>query len=87
MTVATMNVPLEAPSARFGDRVNQLDLNVGKWITIGRLRIQPALAFFNSLNSAPVYDVRSFNFLTTSYLQPSTILQPRMYRLGVDLKW
>ena len=49
--------------------------------------MQPTLAIFNALNAAPVYEVRSFNYLTSSYLQPSTILQPRMYRVGVDMKW
>jgi Carboxypeptidase regulatory-like domain/TonB-dependent Receptor Plug Domain len=87
MTVAQLNVPLEAPGARLGDRVNQLDVNLGKWLNAGRFQVQPTLAIFNALNSAPVYEVRSFNYLTTSYLQPSLILQPRMYRVGVDMKW
>jgi hypothetical protein len=62
-------------------------VNLGKWLNVGRFQVQPTLAIFNALNSAPVYEVRSFNYLTSSYLQPSIILQPRMYRIGVDMKW
>jgi len=86
-TVPTMNVPLEAPFSRLLDRTNQLDLNIGKWVTAGRVKLLPALAIFNALNGSAVLSVRSTNYLTSSYLQPATILQPRMFRLGLDMKW
>jgi hypothetical protein len=86
-TVATMNVPLEAPFSRLTDRVNQLDLNVGKWFTTGRVRLQPTFAIFNAFNRSPVLSVRSTNYLTASYLQPAAVLQPRMLRIGMDMKW
>lgn len=86
-TVPTMNVPLEAPYARLADRLNQLDLNVGRSFTLGRLRVMPTFALFNALNSSAVLTYRSANYLTSSYLQPASIVQPRMVRIGTDIRW
>lgn len=87
MTGSTMNVPLVKPGTELSDRITMLDLNIGRWINFGKVRIQPEVAIFNALNSHAVYGVRSSNFLTSSYLQPSTLLQPRITRVGMDIKW
>jgi len=87
MTVATLNVPLEAPGRQLSDRIKQLDVTFGKWITLGKVRLQPELSVLNALNNHAVYAVRSLNYGTSSYLQPSTILQPRILRLGMQVKW
>jgi len=86
-TIPTMNVPLEAPFTRLQDRANQLDVNFGKWFTVGGLKLLPNFALFNALNSSAVLTVRSTNFLTSSYLQPASIIQPRTIRIGLDMKW
>jgi hypothetical protein len=87
MAVATMNVPLVAPGTELSDRINLLDINIGRWMRIANVRVQPEIAIFNALNSLAVYGVRSANYLTTSYMQPSTILQPRITRIGMQVKW
>ena len=87
MTVATMNVPLVAPGTELSDRINLLDINIGRWFRFRNMRIQPEVAIFNALNSLAVYGVRSANFGTTSYMQPATILQPRITRIGMQVKW
>src|SRR5205814_1097233 len=69
MNVASLSVPLIAPNTEFGDRINQLDLNVTKTIKIGRSSIQPKLDLFNALNVSPVYAVRSLLYGTASYKQ------------------
>ena len=43
----------------YGDRINQLDLNISKTIRYGRASFQPKIDFFNLLNVSPVYAVRS----------------------------
>ena len=58
-----------------------------KWIDIGKVRIQPAISLFNALDNHAVFTVRSMNYLTSSYLQPSNVLQPRLLRLEVQVKW
>ena len=85
--MAQFNVPLGPPNTVFSDRIKQLDITVGKWITVGRLRFQPEFSLFNALNNRAAYTVRSMNYLTSSFMQPSLVLQPRLARLGVQLKW
>jgi len=87
MTVASLSVPLVAPATESTDRVNQLDINVGKWITVGKVRFQPEFTIFNALNNLAAYAFRSYNYTTSSYFQPSTILPPRILRLGLQVKW
>ena len=62
----------------YGDRINQLDVNVTKTFKIGRMTIQPKLDVFNLLNVAPVFDVRSL-LLRHGCLQPAvgSVLNPR----------
>lgn len=87
MTVATMNVPLVKPGTELSDRIGMLDINIGRWFTFRNVRIQPELAIFNAFNNLAVYGVRSQNYLTSSYMQPSTLLQPRITRIGMQVKW
>ena len=87
MTVSSMNVPLLAPGTQFSDRIKQLDITVGKWFSARRVRFQPEVSVFNALNNHAAYTVRSMNFLTSSYMQPSLTLQPRVARLGMQVKW
>ena len=88
LTVAQFAVPLVPPGTETSDRIQQLDFNVGKWFNVGKgARIQPELTLFNALNSLAAYNFRSLSFGTSSYLQPSTILPPRILRLGLQVKW
>jgi hypothetical protein len=87
MSAANLNVPLVAPGTEFAERVNQLDLSLAKWFPIGHARIQGQLDVFNALNRSDVLSVRSLNYGTPSYLQPSSVLQGRILRLATQLKW
>jgi hypothetical protein len=87
MTVASLSVPLAAPMTEFGDRLNQLDINVVKTIKVGHASVQPKFDLFNALNASPVYAVRTLNYGTASYLQPSSILVGRVFQLGAVIKF
>jgi hypothetical protein len=87
MTVASLSVPLVPPMTEYGDRINQLDLNIAKTFRWGRGSFQPKIDFFNLLNVAPVYAVRSLNYGTTSYEQPQSVLVGRVFQLGGVVKW
>ena len=87
INVASLSVPLVAPQTEFGDRIQQLDINVVKTIRLGHMSLQPKFDLFNVLNVAPVYAVRSLNFNTTAYRQPSSILVGRVFQLGAVLKF
>jgi hypothetical protein len=87
MTVSSLSVPIVAPMTEYGDRVNQLDFSITKTIRAGRASIQPKFDLFNVLNVSPVYAVRTSNFGTASYLQPSSILVGRVFQLGAIVKF
>ena len=81
-------MPLTPPGVESFDRLNQLDINFGKVIQLrGKIRLEPEMSIFNALNVSTVLAVRSLNFGTASYQQPSSILQGRFMRLGIALKW
>lgn len=82
MTVASMSIPLVAPMTEYGDRINQLDLNLVRTFRTGRMSIQPKLDVFNVLNVAPVFAVRTMNYGTAAYRQPSSVLSGRVFQLG-----
>jgi hypothetical protein len=69
------------------DRIKQLDVTLGRWFNVQRFRVQPQASVFNLLNNRAVFGVRSMNYLTSSYMQPATVLQPRLFRLEVQVKW
>ena len=97
LTVSSINVPLIAPNTEFGDRINQLDFNVSKSIKVGRFTVQPKFDLFNALNVSPVYAVRNaagsattagaLLYGTTSYMQPQSILNGRVFQLGANVRF
>src|SRR4029077_5197009 len=87
MTVSSLSVPLVPPMSEFGDRINQLDFSITKTIRVARASIQPKFDLFNLLNVSPVYAVRTSNYATASYMQPSSILVGRVFQLGAIVKF
>ena len=87
MTVSSLSVPLVAPMTEYGDRINQLDINIAKTIRHGHASFQPKIDFFNVLNRAPVITVRGLNYGTSSYLQPSSVLVGRVFQLGAVVRF
>ncbi len=98
----TFTVPLDAPGTLLTPRVNQLDLSFSKRITVAGVKLDPKIDIFNALNSDDYFTVRSTTFspttnsaLTTpvtrgsagTYLQPGSILQGRIIRLGAVITW
>jgi hypothetical protein len=68
-------------------RLTQLDLSLGKSFRVGRTRLEGQVDIFNAFNASTELVYRSTNFGTAAYLQPSSIVQGRMVRLGVQAKW
>jgi hypothetical protein len=85
--LASISVPLVAPETEFTPRINQLDFSVSKSIEFGAVRATPRLDLFNSLNSSDYTSVVSAQFGAATYMRPSTILQGRIIRIGVDVRW
>jgi hypothetical protein len=93
MSASALNVPLVAPGTEYADRVNQLDVSLAKWFQVGTTRVQGQLDLFNALNRSSVLSVLTsgLNYPTslvpTTYLQPSSVLQGRIIRIGMQLRW
>ena len=80
-------MPLVAPGTEFLPRLNQLDLSFAKSFQVSGYRLQGQVDVFNVSNENYASAYRSTNFGTTAYLQPSSVLQGRMIRLGLQVKW
>ena len=87
LTSASVTVPLVAPGTEFLPRLNQLDLSFAKWFQFGTHRVQGQADIFNVFNKNYPQAYRSTNFGTAAYLQPSSVLQGRMIRMAVQLRW
>jgi hypothetical protein len=92
---SSFSVPLVPPGTQMTPRVNQLDLSVSKRLSLGRVKIDPKLDIFNALNSDDYFSVRTVAFAPTasggisggSHLQPQSILQGRLLRIGAVINW
>ena len=87
ITQASLSVPLVAPMTEYGDRINQLDVNITKSIKWRNFNIQPKLDVFNALNRAPVTAVLGLNYGTVAYKQPSVVLNPRTIQIGANVRF
>jgi hypothetical protein len=87
ITQASLSIPLVAPMTEFGDRINQLDLNITKSFKVGRVTFQPKMDLFNALNVSSVTGVLNLNYGTAAYKQPSVVLNPRTFQIGALVKF
>ena len=74
----------------YGDRVNEIDLRVAKIIRIGRVRTNVGLDVYNLFNSAPVLTYNQAFVLPTatsagSWLTPTSVLQPRFFKVSAQI--
>jgi Carboxypeptidase regulatory-like domain/TonB-dependent Receptor Plug Domain len=87
LTTATLNVPLRAPQTEYMPRINQLDLSISRAFTTRGVRLVPKVDVFNATNSDRYSSVTTAQFGAGAYLQPSTILQGRLIRVGLETSW
>ena len=88
MTEAAIMVPLApAGTESFLERQNQVDLGLRKNIKVRNLDWSLQFDLFNVLNADTIVAVRSNNFGTPTYNLPATVLQARIPRLGLQMKW
>ena len=84
---ASLSVPLVAPDSEFTPRINQVDLSVSKSVKMGTTTFLPKVDIFNALNSDDYTSIVISQYLAATYKRPSTILQGRIIRVGVDVRW
>jgi hypothetical protein len=82
---SNVTVNLVAPGTMYGDRVNQLDLRVGKAVRLGRTSTLVSIDTFNVLNSSAVLSYNSTFVPDGTWLQPLTLMTPRFFKLTVQV--
>jgi hypothetical protein len=78
----TAVVNVVAPATEYGDRLNQLDLRVGKLLRLGRARAALNVDLFNAFNANAVL---TENASFALFRQPIAVLNPRLVKFSVNL--
>jgi hypothetical protein len=85
LTQSSVNIQLVAPGTVLLDRQNQADIRIKRPFQIGRLQLEGQFDAYNAFNSGAVLsEVQTFG---PNLFKPASILQGRLIRLGVQLKW
>ena len=85
--VTNVTINLLEPGERYGDRVNQLDFRVAKLLRFSGKRTMIALDLYNALNSNPILTYNN-NFVPNgTWLQPRSILTPRLFRISAEFNF
>jgi hypothetical protein len=77
---ATTTVGLIAPETQYYDRLNQLDLRLGKILKFSRTRTNLSLDLYNVFNKGTVTNA---NFSYTNWLAPSAVIPPRLAKVSL----
>jgi Carboxypeptidase regulatory-like domain len=87
---STVQVNLVAPGTQYGDRLNQVDLRVGKILKYARARISLNVDVYNALNANPVltlnstYNAAAAAAASAAWLAPQSILTPRFAKFSAS---
>jgi hypothetical protein len=93
---ATTTINVLPPDTLFGDRVNDLDLRIGKILRFKGMKTNVAFDIVNALNSDAILSynplfgtVNAAGVLAASSTWPTAtgLLQARLFRLSVQLDW
>ena len=81
----TLTNALYPPSSQSEGRLNQLDLRLTKIVALGRYRVKGNFDVYNVFNTATILSQNTTYSTTNTYLRPTSILGPRMFKFGVNL--
>jgi hypothetical protein len=86
LTQSSISVPLIAPGIKYLPRLSQTDLRLAKTFHISeRLSVEGMFDVFNVFNANTVFTAtQTFG---GSYLTPTGVMQPRVFRFGGQLKF
>ena len=84
---STLTYNLQSPRATSVERIVQLDFKVSRSFRFGHYQVLPTFEVFNVNNSDAIISYISTNALSSSFLNPNSIMQGRMYGLGLVTRW
>jgi hypothetical protein len=85
LTPATYQLDLTPPGSAYYERQNQLDLGIRKLFRISRYQFSGQVDVFNATNSS--YVKTQILTVGPSLGQPTSILQPRLLRLAMQMRF
>jgi hypothetical protein len=83
--VPNVTVPLIAPYEAYGDRIDQVDMRIGKILRFGRTRSNLSLDVINLFNSND--NLAYQTLLSPTWPAPTTVLLPRIFRVNFGIDW
>jgi hypothetical protein len=83
----SMTVALVDGDTVFTERINQFDLKLSRTFRAGRVTVMPTFEVYNLNNSDAIISYLGTNALTSSFLRPNSIMQPRFYGFGFVTRW
>jgi len=83
----TLTYNLEPIRATSVERIVQLDFKVSRTFRFGRYSVLPTFEVFNINNSDAIISYITTNAISSSYLSPNSIMQGRMYGVGLVTRW
>jgi hypothetical protein len=83
--VANVTVPLIAPYTSYGDRIDQVDMRLGKILRFGRTRSNVSLDIINLFNSND--NLAYQTLLSNTWPAPTQVLLPRIFRVNFGVDW
>jgi hypothetical protein len=84
---SSVTVNLIAPGLMYGDRIDQFDLRLEKVLKHGRSRTIVGFELHNVLNANAVLSYNSAFVPGGPWLQPLTVLAPRLLKITAELDW
>ena len=79
-----VDVFIVEPRTIYGDRLNQLDVRIGKILNFGRTRATVSLDLYNALNTSAVL---ALSPTFTTWQRPESILPARFVKVGMVLSF
>jgi hypothetical protein len=81
---ANVTVPIVAPGALYGDRLNQTDFRVGKILRFGPRRVTASVDLYNMFNSSAVL-AESGNY--SSFRAPTRVVGARLVKFTASMNF
>ncbi len=85
LTQSQITIPLNEPGQKFLGRQNQLDIRFKRAFTVRGVTLEGQADAYNALNTGVVL-TENQNF-GTALGRPTSILQGRLWRLGLQARW
>jgi hypothetical protein len=88
LTQSSVTIPLDAPGTKLLDRQNQLDVRLKRGFTLGKITFEAQADAYNALNTGVILTrVQTFSVTNSALDRPASILQGRLIRLGLQVKF